>query len=60
MSEGRPKGQTYGTPFFPFIGDKIEGHLDAARDALWDAGKIVAVQGYTDRRAAEKEAEPDA
>ena len=57
LRERMERGQSGRTgPLFPWVGDQIDSLIDKAQEALWAAHKLVAIQGYDSRRAAERNA----
>ncbi len=55
MRERQPAGSWNSYPLFSFIGDGLKSHIEKAREALWAAHRIAAVQGYEEHRRAKKE-----
>ena len=51
--ERQPAGSYSIYPLFPLIGDDIRRHISKARESLWEAHKVAAVQGYDAHRAAQ-------
>lgn len=55
LRERQPRGSYRTYPLF-WDGDKVNLHLDKARDALWAAAEPVAKQGFNEGRKAQREA----